>query len=81
MGRILKLSLVILTSDNIVQYDGVTLNPTAYDSKVSILVETAEQAKKPLPTNAFNNWPKVEVKAGETQTVTIARNGQLKANQ
>ena len=53
-------------------------NPTAYDARVSILAETAKQAKKPLPTNAFNNWPKVEVKAGETRTVTIARDGQIK---
>lgn len=62
---------------------GVTLkitNPTAYDAKVSILAETAEQAKKPLPTNAFDKWPKVEVKAGETRTVTITLNGQLKSN-
>jgi hypothetical protein len=54
-------------------------NPTFYNAKVSIFAETAEQAKKPLPTNAFTKWPKVEVKAGETQMVTITMNGQLKS--
>lgn len=62
---------------------GVTLkinNPTAYDAKVSILAETTEQAKKPLPTNVFNNWPKVEVKAGETRTISVDSDGHLKSN-
>ncbi|MHA4809000.1 hypothetical protein ACX0G9_12880 [Flavitalea flava] len=53
---------------------GLTLritNPTAYDAIISILAETAEQAKKPLSANAFSNWPKVELKAGGSKTITI----------
>ena len=53
-------------------------NPTSYDAKVSILAETAAKAKLPLPVNAFDKWPKVEVKAGKTRTVTIDLNGRLK---
>jgi len=59
---------------------GVTIrvtNPTAYDAKVSILVETAKQAKGPLPENAFNKWPKVEVKAGMTRALLIRMNERL----
>ena len=55
-------------------------NPTAYDAKVSILAETTKQAKKPLPTNAFDSWPRVEVKAGETRTIVIDSGGKLKTN-
>ena len=55
-------------------------NPTSYDAKVSILAETAAEAKLPLPVNAFDKWPKVEVKAGKTRTVTIDLNSQLKLN-
>ncbi|SMO72081.1 hypothetical protein [Solitalea koreensis] len=46
-------------------------NPTPYDANVSILSETAAQAKKPLPLNGFVNWQKVNVKAGETKTIYI----------
>lgn len=59
---------------------GVTIrvtNPTAYDAKVSILVETTKQAKVPLPENAFNKWPKVEVKAGMTRALLIRMNERL----
>jgi hypothetical protein len=62
---------------------GVTIkitNPTEYDAKVSILAETSKQAKQPLKLNAFNNWPKVEVKAGETRIVSFSPNGKLKTN-
>jgi Highly conserved protein containing a thioredoxin domain len=55
-------------------------NKTAYDAKVSILTETAEQAKQPLSYVAFTKWPKVSVKAGETLRVTISPNGELNAN-
>jgi hypothetical protein len=53
---------------------GVTLsitNPTPYDATVSILAETAAQARKPLPLNGFINWRKVNVRAGETTTIYI----------
>ena len=48
---------------------GVTLeitNPTRFDAKVTILAESAKQAKKPLGYTAFLKWPKVEIKAGNT---------------
>ncbi len=50
---------------------GVTLeikNPTAFDASVSILIENKEQAGKPLGYTSFLNWPKVNVKAGESIT-------------
>ena len=53
-------------------------NPTMYDAKVSILAETAAEAKKPMPANAFDKWPKIEVNAGQTRTITIDLHGQLK---
>lgn len=41
-------------------------NPTSYDAEVSVLCEDAGQAQLPLGCNAFLNWKKVKVKAGET---------------
>jgi hypothetical protein len=61
---------------------GITLaitNPTKYDASVSILAETAKQAKTPLGWGAHDKWPKVNVKAGETITVTIDKDGKCKA--
>jgi hypothetical protein len=55
---------------------GVTIritNPSPYNATVSILAETALQAKKPLPLNGFINWLKVEVKQGETKTIRLER--------
>ncbi len=52
-------------------------NPTMYNAKVSILAETAAKAKLPLPADAFDNWPKVEVKAGKTLTVSIDPDGHV----
>jgi len=57
---------------------GVTLkitNTTAYDASVSVLAETVQQAKKPLQTNAFNKWPKVEVKVGESNLFRVSNDG------
>jgi hypothetical protein len=54
-------------------------NPTKYDASISIFAETLADSKEALPMNAFSKWPKVEVKAGETQMVTITMNGQLKS--
>jgi hypothetical protein len=58
---------------------GVTLsitNPTPYDAQVSILAETAEEARKPLPLNGFINWQKVSVKAGETRMIQMLKKHQ-----
>jgi hypothetical protein len=56
--------------------EGVTIsitNPTPYDADVSILSETAAEARKPLPLNGFINWQKVSVKSGETKTIRIEK--------
>jgi hypothetical protein len=53
---------------------GVTLritNPTPYDADVSLLAETAAEARKPMLLNSFINWQKVHVKAGETKTIRV----------
>jgi hypothetical protein len=49
-------------------------NLTPYDARVSILSETSKEAASPLSYVAFTKWPKVEVKAGETQKVAIGGN-------
>jgi hypothetical protein len=49
-------------------------NPTRYDSVVSIFAETSDESKNPLPLNAFENWPKVNVRSGEEKTVVIEGN-------
>ncbi len=55
--------------------DSVTLeieNPTYRDGDVSVLAESSAYAKKnTLGWNAWYNWPKVHVPAGETVTVTL----------
>jgi hypothetical protein len=61
--------------------EGVTLNisnTTQYDASVSILAETAKQAKEPLGYTSFLKYPKVEVKSGETKTVTITVDGKIR---
>ena len=53
---------------------GVTLsitNPTPYDAIVSILSETAAEARKPLPLSSFINWQKVNLRSGETKAIQI----------
>ena len=52
-------------------------NPTAYDATVSILAESAKQAKTPLGWGAHDKWPKVNVKAGKTITVQIGQDGKI----
>jgi hypothetical protein len=54
-------------------------NPTKFPATVTIFAESAEQAKKPLGYAAFIKWPKVEVKAGETKTVQVAPQGQIRS--
>ncbi|MGE8430302.1 MAG: hypothetical protein ACN6O7_20655 [Sphingobacterium sp.] len=47
-------------------------NPTAYDANVSILVEDAAEAARPLGENAFWDWnKKVNIKAGDTVVVAL----------
>ena len=46
-------------------------NPTRHDASVSILAEGQIQAKKPLGTTSFLNWPNVKIKAGETVQVDL----------
>ncbi len=52
-------------------------NTTPYDAKVSIFAESSKQEKKPLGDMDFTQWPKVNVKAGETLEVTVLDNGQV----
>jgi hypothetical protein len=56
------------------------INPTSYDARISILAETSEQAKIPLPLNAFNKWLKVAVETGGKRIVSISLNGLVKVN-
>lgn len=60
---------------------GLTLkitNNTAYDASVSIFAENNEQAKQPLGNYAFLKWPKLDVKAGETNQYFIENDGNVK---
>ena len=52
-------------------------NKTPYDAKVSVFAETSEQAKEPLSYVAFAQWPKVEIKSGETKVVTVLPDGKI----
>jgi hypothetical protein len=53
-------------------------NPTKFDTRVSILAETAAQAAKPQGWTALIKWPKVEVKKGETKTFTVSPDGAVR---
>ncbi|WP_219929303.1 hypothetical protein [Sphingobacterium athyrii] len=47
-------------------------NPTTYDANVSLLIEDAAQAAKPLGENAFLDWnKKIKIKAGTTVSVVL----------
>ena len=46
-------------------------NKTPYDANASVFAETSRQAKTPLDYLAFTKWMRVEVKSGETKTVTV----------
>ncbi len=48
-------------------------NPTIYDAKVKVLAESKDQKIKPLGMNAFLNWPKVDVPAGNRVLVRLKR--------
>jgi hypothetical protein len=64
-----------------VKRDGAKLtitNPTKYDAKVAIFAETARQSKQPLSYTAYLQWPKVELKSGQTITVEVSPKGRIK---
>lgn len=46
-------------------------NPTRFDASVAILAENAEQAGRPIGCTAFLNWPRTEVKAGQSVTISV----------
>jgi hypothetical protein len=52
-------------------------NPTKFAAAVTVLAESASQAQQPLGVTSFLNWPKVEVKAGETKNVRITPEGRI----
>ncbi len=52
-------------------------NPTLYDGKIAIFSEDSLGANKPLNRYAFMNWPKIEVKSGQTKEVVIYSDGQI----
>jgi hypothetical protein len=47
------------------------MNTTIYDAKVKLLAESKDQEQKPLGLNAFLNWPKVVVPAGQTVVIKL----------
>ena len=60
--------------------DGLTLkmkNPTPFDAEVSILAESTQQTDQPLGINAFINWPRHLVKAGDTERIRISPEGKI----
>lgn len=50
-------------------------NPTAFNASTSILVEDKALAANPIGLTGFLNWPKVNVKAGETIVVNCMTSG------
>ena len=55
-------------------------NPTKFDAEVSIFAETVAQSEMPLGVNAFVNWPRIAVKAGETLNVLLNKQGEMKSS-
>jgi len=55
-------------------------NPTSFDASVSILAETKKQAEKPAGINAFLNWPKIEIQAGDSLSININQDGNITTN-
>lgn len=52
-------------------------NPTAYDASVSVFAESKKESAKPLGSIAFLNWPKVQVKAGESVEIFVSTSKQI----
>ncbi|KYP15208.1 hypothetical protein [Flavihumibacter sp. CACIAM 22H1] len=42
----------------------VIKNPTAFDARVAVFIETSKEAALPLSYTAFLHWPKIDVPAG-----------------
>ncbi len=62
---------------------GVTLtitNPTKFPAAVTVLAESATQARLALGGAAFLKWPKADVAAGETRTVRITPQGLIQSS-
>lgn len=60
---------------------GVTVsvtNRTPYDARVSVFAESKKHARIPLGYTAYLNWPRINIKAGETRMVVIGRDGSLR---
>ncbi|HVI44260.1 MAG TPA: hypothetical protein VM802_05305 [Chitinophaga sp.] len=53
----------------------VITNPTSYNASVALLAETNNQAAVPLEYTAFVKWQHINIAAGQTVKVRIARNG------
>jgi hypothetical protein len=53
-------------------------NKTAYDASVSLFAETSKRAAKPMGYTEFVNWPRLNVKAGESIKVLVMKNGRTK---
>lgn len=57
--------------------DGIRLritNPTQFDASITVFAETSKKAQKPLGYTAFLDWPKIEVRKGETVDILIVDN-------
>lgn len=52
-------------------------NPTPYDAQISLLSEDSSSARIVMDRYAFMNWPKVEVKSGETKEIIVNSEGQI----
>jgi hypothetical protein len=52
-------------------------NPTSYDATVSIFAESATAAKRPLGWGAYDRWPKVNVKAGQSKSLRVDQHGTI----
>ena len=48
-------------------------NPTGFDARVKLLVESNETMKKPLGYNGLWSVPHLELAAGQTRTLVIDR--------
>ena len=55
----------------------VITNPTKYDARIAIFVETSRQAQQPLSYTAYLKWPRVELPAGQTLLYKIDETGRI----
>ncbi len=68
-----------LEIDELKEIDGEMIlgihNPTPFDAKTRLLVESVKQSQKPLKINAFTKWPIIEVPTNETVNIKIDASG------